>query len=464
MKKVDFLFIYEVKNRELENITLLAAELERRGYTTAFINSWTSMDRPYESYDAKVCVLSACYNTGTYRYFTRLASKFEKVVNLQWEQVIKNGYAFSEVPTSWTFSGEGLKNRHICWGENTKNRLHQRFGVPYEYLKVCGHVALDFYRKEFDKFIIPREKLFRDNGLDPNKKTALFIASFAVATMPDNLVAISSDTLKDIDVKTARESQDKLIEWFGQVVAKHPDVQFVYRYHHSEANNPKLMKLADTVDNFYCISNEAIKHWLKACDKIYNWTSTSAIEVFVSGKQSFVLRPIPVPWEVDLPLFENAQIISDMEEFDRSLSMPVEQVNQPYDEKILKDYYRLDEKFSFHKICDYLEQTYNDENYKSVNYIPHNNKLTRFVKDIYIKSLYSQAGCSIISAIQKSRWNGPFFRFIKSKECPVPTKKREDYQYNLSKKKLNYSSEKEIRDMMGRYADILKVCAEYGGR
>ena len=32
MKKVDFLFIYEVKNRELENICLLAAELEKRGF------------------------------------------------------------------------------------------------------------------------------------------------------------------------------------------------------------------------------------------------------------------------------------------------------------------------------------------------------------------------------------------------------------------------------------------------
>ena len=31
MKKVDFLFIYEVRNRELENICLLAAELEKYG-------------------------------------------------------------------------------------------------------------------------------------------------------------------------------------------------------------------------------------------------------------------------------------------------------------------------------------------------------------------------------------------------------------------------------------------------
>ena len=37
MRKYDFLFLYEVKNRELESLCLLKYELERRGYSVAIV-------------------------------------------------------------------------------------------------------------------------------------------------------------------------------------------------------------------------------------------------------------------------------------------------------------------------------------------------------------------------------------------------------------------------------------------
>ena len=79
MKQVDFLFIYEVKNRELENISLLAAELENRGYTTAFLNSWRAINHPYESYDANTVIISACYNTDTYRFLQTLYTALKRL-------------------------------------------------------------------------------------------------------------------------------------------------------------------------------------------------------------------------------------------------------------------------------------------------------------------------------------------------------------------------------------------------
>jgi len=184
MKKTDFLFVYEVKNRELENITLLAAELERRGFSVAFLNTWACLDAPFEDYDAEVLVVSACYTTDTYKFFTRHASRFRKVVNLQWEQVLRNGYAEADGATSWDFSGDALVTRHICWGENTKNRLMTKYNVADEFLKVCGYISLDFYRDEFSPFIKTKEELFDEFGLDTNKTTSLFISSFAIATMP----------------------------------------------------------------------------------------------------------------------------------------------------------------------------------------------------------------------------------------------------------------------------------------
>ena len=213
MKQVDFLFIYEVKNRELENISLLAAELENRGYTTAFLNSWRAVNHPYESYDANTVIISACYNTDTYRFFTNFVHSFKKVVSLQWEQVLRNGYVEAEGKTSWDFSGEALRTRHICWGENTKQRLMAKFNVPEEFLKVCGCISLDFYRPEFSSFIIPREELFKANGIDPDKKTALFISSFAIATMPKENMGECSGNFNEVFVQNTIDSQAGLMEW-----------------------------------------------------------------------------------------------------------------------------------------------------------------------------------------------------------------------------------------------------------
>lgn len=71
MRDVDFLFVYDVKNREFENISLLGAELERRGYKVGFQSFWHSYThRFYTKYRTKVAVLATCYKDTVYRTFT----------------------------------------------------------------------------------------------------------------------------------------------------------------------------------------------------------------------------------------------------------------------------------------------------------------------------------------------------------------------------------------------------------
>jgi hypothetical protein len=41
-----------------------------------------------------------------------------------------------------------------------------KFGVPEEFLKVCGCIPLDFYREEFRSKLIPKEELFARFGDD----------------------------------------------------------------------------------------------------------------------------------------------------------------------------------------------------------------------------------------------------------------------------------------------------------
>ena len=254
--------------------------------------------------------------------------------------------------------------------------------------------------------------------------------------MPDNLVAISSDTLKDTDVSTARQSQTDLFEWFRKVVPQHPDIQFIYRGHHSEASRPELKELADTIPNFFCISKEAIKHWIIACDKIYNWESTSAIEVFVAEKQNFVLRPVELPWEVDLPLFKGAQIIDNCEDFDKSMSLPLDAENQPFDSAVMHDYYEMDDRFTFHKLCDYLEETHHSDSYSSTQYKT-STRFSRFMERTYASFITSHFAVSVLSKIYNSSSNGPVAKFVRKKGVPEERKLSGDYQYNLSRKALN---------------------------
>ena len=57
--KVDFLFRYEHKVRELETIMLLKLELERRGYSVAFVGNYDYKQK--DNYQPKVLISPAIY-------------------------------------------------------------------------------------------------------------------------------------------------------------------------------------------------------------------------------------------------------------------------------------------------------------------------------------------------------------------------------------------------------------------
>ena len=106
MKKVDFLFVYDVKNREYDNLCLLSCELRRRGYTVGYQSFWyctTHLNYPH--YQPKVAAVATCYKDAVYRTFTSFAGQFEKVVNLQWEQIPRTG--------SWKGVGTGVGRSRV---------------------------------------------------------------------------------------------------------------------------------------------------------------------------------------------------------------------------------------------------------------------------------------------------------------------------------------------------------------
>ncbi len=455
MKKVDFLFIYEVKNRELENITLLAAELERRGYTTAFLNSWYCIENDYEDYDADVLVLSACYNTGTYNYFTSHAAKFKKVVNLQWEQVLRNGYAETDEPTSWDFSGEAMRTMHICWGDNTKRRLKRKYDVADEFLKVCGYISLDFYRDEFSGFIRNKNELYGEFGLDANKPCSLFISSFSIATMPKENQGIAPGNFNEVFVEQTIESQKTVLSWFEKACEKYPDMQFIYRAHPSESDNVQLAEMAKNIPNFFYISKYPVKHWIMNVDKIYNWTSTAAAEVYASGKQSFILEPVPVDHIISYPFFEGGSSVRTFEEFCESIELDISAANQPLDISSFGDCYMQSETPVYINICNVFEEILKDDNYQS-HYNPDNiMKKNKKKEDLYKIFWKSPVNLALFKLAENT--DVDFFLLNNRRGKPAPTKAylQKQKDYNQGRIKANYTTETEIRNLIAQFREII---------
>ena len=456
MKKVDFLFIYEVRNRELENICLLAAELEKRGYTTAFINSWHACSNHEEDYDAEVVVVSACYSSNTYKFFTNFATKFRKVVNMQWEQILHNGYVESEGTTSWDFWGESLKTRHICWGENTKNRLMTKFGVPEEFLKVCGCIPLDFYRPEFRSRIIPKDKLFADNGLDTAKTTMLFISSFSYTSLPLNTRPKSSVDFSDVHAKSVIDSQKAIADWMEKACKEFPDIQFIYRAHPAEAEADFLLQLAKENKNFFCLSKEPIKHWIMACDKIYNWTSTAAAEVYVSGKQSFVLEPVPLDHRVTYRLFENGNSIKTYDGFRESLQLPSDAFAQPIDDGLMNECYNQTDVPNYKRVADCMEETFHSTTYKSENFNEYSSQQDRYEFEAkYTKFWRSPLNVLWCKIAKATNIQHPSFKYRRENGLFSMKEVRRLEEYYRSRTEKNYLSDEEIHKIVDSFKELI---------
>ena len=460
-RQVDFLFEYEVKNREFDSICLVAAYLELQGYTTAFVNSWDSLYHKPMPYRAKVMVISACYNDSVYDYFCGHAYEFDKVVNLQWEQIHTNGLYNSKERTSWNYEGTVLNVRHICWGEKEIHYLIDRYAFRPEYLFNCGYIPLDFYRPELRLLSKNKKELYNKYNLSHSKKTLLFISSFSYVGLPKSEEAIAEkEKIAEIR-KIHGDSQKVIIDWFSRLLKNHPELQIVYRPHPSEADNEMLHKLALKNEGFFVIKDESIRNWILNCDVLYNWESTSVIEMYASNKKTCIIRPIEIPFEEDMPVFakEKYHAITTYEELENSLNNDEWSIFPGLNDELL-DYYDIQDIPSFQRVGDLLINTFRDNQYHSrgvTNTIFDNAtpKLLERIKENIKKS----ALFYILVRASKFIWMGN--KTIKAKFEKILEKDSKEMErhdeYFREKGIQNRSTEEEIRETIDRYKQVLKT-------
>lgn len=364
-EKVDFLFIYENKNRELENICLLKYELERRGYSVKLMETWYCNHHYQKPVNAEVVVVFAFYNDGQIPMIRKYVSSAEKIVNLQWEQLHTIADELAE-NTLYFMKGKALKAVHISWGRENYKLLTEKCGVKPENVCLAGHITMDFLRPQMKGYYKAKEELCDEYGLNAKNRIYMFVSSFSYVGMPDEELetgvytetAFSPMERKKISI----QSQFEIMDWVRETLALYPDIYFIYRPHPAEKENPRLLQLEKEYSNFRVIDDYSVKQWIVVCDKIYTWFSTSIAEIYMAKKTCSVLRPVKIPYKSDMRIYENCSYISEKKEFiDDYLNLGTE---FPLNVDMLREYYEFDrEQSSYMIVCDKLQDVHKTDSY-----------------------------------------------------------------------------------------------------
>lgn len=363
MKNIDFLFIYESKIREFQSLCLLKYELEKRGYSVLikYINSKEAEMCRHIKYHAKVLATYGCYTNATIEWCIGKYILFDKLINLQWEQVLNK--AMEDDPKGFkNFSGLAKEVVHIAWGEATKKRLVRTAGILPERVKVTGHIGMDFLRPEFASYYFSRAEICKEFSINPKSVLCLFSSDYGTASASDEVieqkVKLYGEWRREV-LLCARKNKAEIIKWISTITCQNKNIVFIYRPHPGEQIDD-VRKAVAAIANFRIIDKYSVQQWITICDMFYSSFSTTAVEAYFAGKNVQILCPYNYSDEGKTRVFTNADIIATYSDFADSIQTPKMNV---LDSKYLKQYFDNDKHYSFIKYADVFEKVYKDDFY-----------------------------------------------------------------------------------------------------
>ena len=108
---IDILILFENHSREMENVALLATELEYRGYKVKVMNIRTPMKYFVKT---KVLIVPHLYNEDQ---LIRFCKNFWKnntcIISLQYEQILNKEMGIDDIHFP---KGQAIYAHHIAWG------------------------------------------------------------------------------------------------------------------------------------------------------------------------------------------------------------------------------------------------------------------------------------------------------------------------------------------------------------
>lgn len=365
MKQLDFLFIYEHKVRELENLCLMKYELDRRGYKTEiiYINDAENALSPKILYKTKVLCMMACYHNKTLRWHVKDFIEFEKIIDLQWENIV---YPKDEhrVGAYKNYRGIGKDVVRVSWGKQNETRLLETAQMDPEKVKVIGHVGMDFLRYPLSRYYISRKELFDKYGIEQGKKVILFASPYYGDNLSQQYIDDMCNRFGDNWVDYYHfmcESQKIVLKWFEQLCTENKDTIIIFRPH---PGHPSLMAdaMAEKYENFKVIGLESVKQWIVSCDKVFTGNSSVVVEAFFAKKDCQLLFPLETTDGFELKLIEDSTKIRTYSEFEKAVG----ENNNPFPtpRESIEEIYLVDWKEpSYIKFANMAEEVLNSNYY-----------------------------------------------------------------------------------------------------
>ena len=366
MEELDFLFIYEHKVRELENLCLMKYELDRRGYRTriAYIDDARNALAVKPVYHAKVLCTMACYNNHTLQWHAKDFVRFDKVIDLQWENIVYPKDEHREGAFK-NYLEIGKDVVRVSWGKQNVTRLLEAAHMDPKKVKLVGHVGMDFLRKPLSNYYSSRKELFSRYQIPNEKRVILFASpyygdSLDEAYIEDMCMRFGDDWVNYYQFMC--DSQHIVLEWMETLCHNDSDVYVIFRPH---PGHPSRMaeQIEKECDNFRIIGTESVKQWILACDMVYTGNSSVIVEAFFARKMCQLLFPIPVTEGFELKLVSDSKKLSTWEEFEKSVYSDSQEFPTP--QESIEEIYMIDwDKPSYIRFADMAEEVLKDDYYR----------------------------------------------------------------------------------------------------
>lgn len=356
-KPITCVIFYESAERELQNAYLLKAELNRRGHEVyIYGKGYLKKTNQILDFVPDVVLVNNLYNNAQLGYYkSRFKQKISRIVDLQYEQILS--YKWEE---TGHHNPKGLARNaiHLCWGEECRNRIISH-GLPEENAIITGSLNVDMDKERFESIYRSKAEMAEIYKLDSKKDWILLISSFSGASPTEGRyngyirLMGENDGKKFMDI--CEISRKEILEWVEKYINDN-DCEFIYRLHPAESKDLGLRDFAKRNKNFHLIKDDSIRSWLRVCDKINTWYSTSIIDAYFMNQNCSILRPISIPKYFDVSIMRNATYLTTYDEF-CEYNKSNNDKKFPIDPSEILSYYNVDEnKYAYEKICDLLEE------------------------------------------------------------------------------------------------------------
>lgn len=356
----DIVILFEHPQRDLENVLMIKDCLEIKGYSCDIIKyPFVNPARLQIKYRNKVksVITHSLYNDNViYNLVYWIFGKTDYIFNLQCEQIRTNKEEMDVNSYSWP-KAHARNAYHICWGEKVVELL-VRSGIKREHLLLAGPIQMDVWREEFKGLFMSKKEIMDRFSLDSRFRIALFISSFSYAHLSDianrqlRLIQGDQEVTRFADISSV--SQKEILKWFKRYLRDHKDITLVYRKHPAEDINDKIFVDLNKFKNFKIISELPINEWINNADILLNWYSTSGVEAYFANKLSVILRPMKIPYEQDMGIFNNVEVVESYDDFESAMSYGL---NCRLDSDVIKAYYNIEDIPSYIRVSSLIDAT-----------------------------------------------------------------------------------------------------------